>query len=229
MTELFDVTHDANNLDEYASTVTDGGDLSTGIPGLAGTTAKMEALIDGTTSIYGTMDAVVGTNQLRFRFYIDPNGLTMAGGDIFTVVNILNAGAPWDALHATMGYDGDDYYIRVYALDDEEDWTQVTADHIITDAEHWVEILLQRESGAGNDDGVLSLWVDGVFKETVETVDNFALWEPRYWRLGAVGLDVGTRDLLYLDEFTANDDGGEIGEANNRNAWDGAKMRKGVG
>ena len=67
MTELFNVTHDANNLNEYDSTVTDGGDLSTGTPGLASTTARMEATRSSVDALKNRISPVKTQRMLAKR------------------------------------------------------------------------------------------------------------------------------------------------------------------
>lgn len=225
MTELFNITHDDSTLDEYDATVTDGGDLSAGAPGLAGTTAKMEALVDGTGGIYGQKDFTSpASNKVRFRFYIDPNGLEMGVDEGFDLCDIFDGTG--GRVLTRLIFAGGNY--RIYAGVVDDAWAvNYTSEYTITDDEHYVEVYVQGLPGTGS----LELFIDGVSQETISNLDN----DTRFGgfdniRMGAIeGLDVGTLGTFYLDELKANDDGSEIGEVISRRAWDGGKMRKGVG
>jgi hypothetical protein len=208
---LFNITHDANNLDEYDSVVDDGGDLATGTPGLAGTTAKMEATIDDTASIYGQKNqSAPASNEIRLRFYVDPHSLSMGHADHFCLcrssIGATDLISVWLYYSDTFGY-------RIYSFfyDDDGLLDSVLTD--ITDAEHYVEFHIERASSDVASDGRQRLWVDGEIIHTEDDVDNYDKFGSiTYWRLGAVvGLDEGTSGTLYLDEFKANDDGSEIG------------------
>ena len=76
-----------------------------------------------------------------------------------------------------------------------------------------MEIYLRRESSNGSDDGVLTIWLDGVQLGTRSDVDNYATFAIMdLVRIGAVGgIDAGTSGTLYLDEFVMRDDNTEIG------------------
>lgn len=207
MAVLFNITHDANNLDEYDSTVTDGGDLSTGTPGLASTTAKMECLIDDTNSIYGQIDiSAPASGHLRFRAYIDPNGLEMAEADMFYWIDATGPGGA-GLFSFRLLWDGSVYksYVKV-----NHDAGSETHFGTLTDDEHYIEIHIERGTG----DGRTRLWIDGVITGAGwDNLDN----DERYDGLEKIrvgcpyGLDAGTSGTLHIDEIKANDDGGEIG------------------
>lgn len=211
--ELFNITHDANNLNEYDSTVTDGGDLSTGTPGLAGTTAKMEALIDDTNAIYGEKNLSGTSHNLRLRFYIDPNSLTMADGDSFYFGKLTVSGDPWTISLWRMRKSGSSYQIQLM-VDIDGGGSAQGAWRTITDAPHFIEM---DYAGAATDvsvDGVFRVWIDGVLTDTLSNLDAYDIFDiglnsvivgPYY------GIDAGTLGTFYLDELKANDDGSEIG------------------
>lgn len=211
MGEIFNITHDANDLDEYTSIVTDGGDLSTGTPGLASTAARMEALINDTTVIYGQKDFTqITATAYRFRFYIDPNTLTMGAGEDFRVCRLQagNSVRSWVSLQ----YDGG-YEIRAGIINDDVEG-KMTDWYDVTDAEHYIEVLVEYGSGADENDGELTLWIDGVQRENRGGLDIYNISKPDGARLGAVkDLDVGTSGTLFLDEFVFRDDDIEIGPA----------------
>lgn len=214
--EIFNATHESGDLSSYDETAVDSGDLSVeSSAALAGTNYGMQAVIDDATNIYGKMSSSITTNQYRLRFYLDPNSITMAEGDRFDVVQVVATNSPWPmSLFIELGYAGGNYNIRTFANDDESAWNKYTSQYTITDDPHYVEVLLQRESSDGSDDGRLTLWIDGLLKETKTDVDNFALLgnDPTHWTFGSFGRDAGTSGTIYLDEFAVNDNGAEIGE-----------------
>lgn len=213
MTELFNITHDLNDLSEYDSTVTDGGDLSTGTPGLAGSTAKMEALIDNTNAMYGQKNVSVTGNDLRFRFYVDPNSLSMSAGSGHRICYWVLSDSPWQLCALEMYYlSGTSYQIQL-AVEKDDSSMSYSGKFTITDASHYVEVHIERASSDVASDGQARLWIDGDLKNTMSSLDIYDLWSLIYRaRLGPdYGIDATTSGTFYLDEFRANDDGGEIG------------------
>lgn len=212
MTQLFNITHDADNLSEYDSTVTDGGDLSTGTPGLAETTARMTALVDDTTDIYGQKNiGAIGTTQIRFRFYFHPNSISMGAWEIFDILN-LRPGAMYLCL---VRYERAGPNMELVCVAGDDAGEHASDSVVITaNEEHYIEVLVTRETSDGDADGSVQWWVDGVDQgEFTSNVDNYDTFvdSGMYVRMGAMDLDSGTSGTFYLDELVANDDGSEIG------------------
>jgi hypothetical protein len=211
---LVDIDHDANNLSEYDSTVTDGGDLSTTVAGLGSSPAKMKVVIDDTTAIYGIKDLGGGAGgKLRIRYHIDPNTLTFATAQSFYVLEWKTDGG--GTLGASyLGHDGSNYYIRTFIMDDTSTPTYLT-NQTITDEEHYIETYWQRASSDVAGDATVQLWIDGVSKDTSAGVDLYDIWDTLdvvYFGATAT-IDADTSGTFYLDELVANDDGAEIGPA----------------
>ncbi len=90
--------------------------------------------------------------------------------------------------------------------------SQTLGPYDISDAEHYVEVLVTYASGPSANDGVMTLWVDGSQQGTDTTLDLYNTTKPNEARLGAVvGIDSGTSGTFYLDEFVLRDDDTEIG------------------
>ena len=213
MAELFDIGHEAD-LSEYDSTVTDGGDLSQGSPGLAGTSGRMECLIDDTTSIYGVKNQVDTSNRIRFRFYLDPNSLSIPDNQNFLIMTLIQSDASRLFGCQLKWSPGASSYVLFFTANDDEDVAHTIDDYdLVSDTEMLIEVDLQRETGDGNDDGSIEAWIDGVSIGSLADVGNWTAWlDMTYFRVGAVGwIDAGTSGTFYLDEFKANDDGSEIG------------------
>lgn len=227
MTELFNITHDAGNLDEYDSTVIDGGDLSAHVDAaLGGSTSGLKCVIDDTTSIYGVKEqADPGTGKLRYRVYIDPNGLTMAANNKFVIVNhrsdVASAVTQLEYIYQT------GYKLRL-EINDDDGWADNDTTGVITDAMHYVEVNVVQASSAVASDGSVQWWVDGVDQGIVTGLDNYHNFAGMSgFRVGgAFGIDSGTSGTMYIDELEANDDGGEIGEVvAAKSSGNGMRMR----
>jgi hypothetical protein len=212
MADLFNVTHDAGNLSEYDSTVTDSGDLSAEVAAaLASTSYGLQCVIDDTTAIYGLMN-ITPTSRYRFRFYVDPNGLTMASGDVFNLCSIHASAAPTTWSVVQLRYDGSNYEIRLNMRSD-GGADNFTSNYDISDEQHYIEVDLVRATSAVSNDATGELFIDGVSQETLSGIDAYNVWANIInTRFGApAGLDAGTSGTFYLDEFKANDDGTLIG------------------
>ena len=217
MAELFNITLDDVTLDEFDSTVEDSGDLSaSGAAALGGSTAGLSCLIDDATWIYGIVtQANPASNEIRFRFYIDPNTLTMGTTEAFWVLIWRDTGGTWPFSINFRWVSGTGYQLYFHARDDEDVDDKFLGWYNITDAPHWVEVYLKRESGDGNDDGVLTVWIDGTQQGTHTDVDNWTVMSiAEQFRIGAVnGIDYpGTQGTFYLDEFVCRDDDQWVGE-----------------
>ena len=210
---IIDIEHEAGDLSEYDSTVTDGGDLSAHADAaLAGTSYGLHCVIDDTNSIYGQVtQGDTGTGKLRVRFYIDPKSLTMGDGNMFDIFDIYTNGAPYYLLRLYLRRSGSDYQLRAVPYNDAGALASDT--EVISDTEHYVEIYFQRASSDVAADGSVEWWIDGVSKQTWTSVDNWDVFvDIAIQRIGAViGIDAGTSGTLYLDQLKENDDGSQIG------------------
>ena len=210
---LFNVTHDANNLNEYDDTVTDGGDLSTNTPGLANTTAKMTALIDDAIKIYGQINLnPPSTNEIRLRYYIDPNSLTMASGNDFANCRFSD-GVLLYVFSGNLRNSSGNYTVRIHYCEDAGYGGSVDSG-TITDAEHYIEIHCVRSTSDVANNGYIDWWVDDNAQTSITGIDNWDLWLTLdNIKLGAIfGIDYpDTQGTFYLDELQANETGNEIG------------------
>lgn len=213
MAILYDIDLEAGNLNEFDSSTTDGGDLSAHADAaLAGTTVGMKLVVDDANAIYGVCDGVNGPlSNIRFRFYIDPNSLTMGANEMFQVATVNATDAPYVFAIVQLLYSSG-YYIRLRVIDDGSTGVdiQTTA---ITDAPHYVEVLLSRASGADANDGVATIWIDGSQVGTKTDWDNYTrMANVTYMRFGAIAeIDAGTSGTFYMDQIVIRDDATEIG------------------
>jgi hypothetical protein len=161
----------------------------------------MQAVIDDTTSIFVTDDTPNAEPRYRARFYFDPNSISMANGDTHFLLNAL-MGTSTAVGRVEFQYSGG-YQLRARTLTDGGSWVS-TAWFPITDAPHSVEIDWRAASGPGANDGVITMWIDGVPKAMITTVDNDTRRIDRA-RLGAVGsVDAGTSGTYFFDAFVSH-------------------------
>lgn len=210
MSEIFNITHDAGNLDEYDSLQNPADLAAEADAAMADTAYGLQVTITPTDNAYGELAFTqLTTSAHRYRFYIDPNTLTMAGGNKFTVVRFNDDGN--QRYEVEIYYDGGNYKLHARARDDSET-NQSTDWYTITDAEHYVEVLVQYASAHDANDATLTLWIDGVQQEHKTGLDIYNMSKPDKTKFGpSAGLDAGTEGIFYLDEFVLRDDATEIG------------------
>ena len=212
---LVSVDHEGNSLGEYDSSTTDSGDLSvSAAAALAGTDYGLSANIDDTNSIYGSSSFTEpSTYDIRIRYYIDPNSLTMASGDSFINMEVVTSTSALP-VYSQLEYDGSNYEVHVIARSDgAADNTVYDGD--ITDAPHYVEIQLTRAESSTSSDGTCTVWVDGVEMGSIANIDNYDIYVLiNEARIGAIsGIDAGTSGTLYQDEWKINGVRQEIGSS----------------
>lgn len=157
------------------------------------------AVIDNKTGMYLRDTAPAGEARYRARFRFDPNGLVMANRNSHRIFVARNGNA--DVLRVELRQSGG-YQIRVTLRTDGGAY-QVTSWYPIADAPHAIEFDWRAASGAGANDGYVSLWLDGVLKGTRSGVDNDTL-RVEEARLGPLsGIDSGTAGTEYFDDFVS--------------------------
>lgn len=211
MAEIINIDHEGGDLSGYDSTVVDGGDLSVSAAAALGGSYGLQCVIDDTTAIYGQKS--LGTwpgsaVSMRLRFYIHPNGLTMANGDQFFVCN------PSGTFPFTiyLRYSAGNYQAHFEYYADGGGFVD-SHNTNITNAKHYIELLVRRAASAVSGDGSVQCWVDRSLEDTQSGIDNYDFFNGMgALRLGAPGsIDAGTSGIFYLDEFVVRNDDTEIG------------------
>jgi PKD repeat protein len=189
------------DLSAWPSSTTDGGDLSAGPPGLVGA-CSLRAVIDDNVSIYVTSNHPNAESRYRARFYFNPNSISMASGDLHTIL-LGRTGSGASVFTVQLNNNtgtNTGYRIRTQIFNDAGSSTNGTY-FGITNATHYIEIDWQAATAAGANNGYITLWIDGVQKYTSPGIDNDARRVEEV-RLGAVaGIDAGTRGTYYFDAF----------------------------
>jgi hypothetical protein len=189
------------DLSAWPSSTTDGGDLSAGPPGLVGA-CSLRAVIDDNVSIYVTSNHPNAESRYRARFYFNPNSISMASGDLHTIL-LGRTGSGASVFTVQLNNNtgtNTGYRIRTQIFNDAGSSTNGTY-FGITNATHYIEIDWQAATAAGANNGYITLWIDGVQKYTSPGIDNDARRVEEI-RLGATaGIDAGTRGTYYFDAF----------------------------
>ena len=167
----------------------------------------LAALIDNTTAMYVQDTTPATETRYRCRFYFDPNGLNMANGYEIALVETFNDSVDM-AFQIRLYYDGSNY--KIYALDRADGGYSLGTKYVITNEPHCIELDWKAATGAGNNDGYFTLWIDDIEKGTNSNIDSDTE-NVHYTRLGANFIDGASTGTYYLDDFASNDDGSKIG------------------
>lgn len=210
---LFQDGFESGDLSAWSTSSIDSGDLSAAAAAKLHGGYGLSCVIDDTNLIYVQDNTPNAETRYRCRFYLDPNSLTMGNGDEFRITK-TSTNTPTESSFIALSYVGTDYKIRFGCRNDSGGfvWTSV---YIITDAPHCIECDWKASSAAGANDGFISLWIDGVLKETVTGIDNdtTARGTIDFVQFGVVAdVDATTSGTFYLDDFVSNNDGSLIGQ-----------------
>jgi peptidoglycan/xylan/chitin deacetylase (PgdA/CDA1 family) len=215
---LTTLNQEGGDLGEWTSTTTSGGgaiacDAAAGLNS-TGYGLKVDLASAAGQTAYVQRNFTASTaNRIRFRFYLDPNTLTMANNDTFYICAVANStGTNLVYVYLRYQSSGSQYSLRCALLDDASA-EQATSNYNISDAPHYIEIDAIRSSGDLANDGAIDMYVDGSLRYSKNSVDNYTRWNNMgRIILGAyVGVDAGTSGTYYLDELIVNDTGAAIG------------------
>lgn len=156
--------------------------------------------IASNTSTYLTDNTPNAEPRYRARFYFDSNAILMADGN----AHLLFAGYHGTklVLRTEFRKSKGKYQLRVGTLDDKATWKS-SSWFTISDAGHPIEVDWQAATAAGANNGVLTLWIDGMLQTNVLGIDNDTRRIDAI-RLGpSSGIDSGTRGTYYFDAFAS--------------------------
>jgi len=202
--------HLEEDLSEFTSTVTDGGDLYwSADAALAGSSGGMACFIDDNTEIYGVNSFTeISSGIWRTRFYLDPNSIALENYRGVGLQQFRLSGRPIATIY--IGNPGDGSHSIFSGVYDDNSVWQNTSWYAISDEEHYVEVLFESATGEDSNDGIITIWIDGVQKGQKTGLDLYTYGKIDTSRFGIMnpGSSNGT---VYLDELIVNDDGSEIG------------------
>jgi hypothetical protein len=186
-------------LSPWSACVHDNFDLSFNAPALASGNQSMTILMDDNNALHVTSDHPNAEPRYRARFYFDPNSIPMASGNAHFIFYGYN-GASKAVVRVEFRNSSGNYQLRTALLTDSSSWNN-SSWFTISDALHSIELDWRASTGAGANNGGLTLWIDGSQKADLTSVDNDT-WRIDRIRLGAIaGIDNGTRGTYYFDAF----------------------------
>ncbi|HSV85140.1 MAG TPA: hypothetical protein VLH85_01100, partial [Levilinea sp.] len=195
--QLFADSFESGNLSAWPSAQTDSGDLSvTSAAALVGNRG-LQARINDNNAVFVHNTLSAAQSRYRMRFYLHPNSLTMAEGDLFIIFNAFNA-ANSSNIMIRMRRSAGNYQIQAAARDNTA-W-QLTAWYSISNAQHYVEIDWRAATSASPNSGFLYLYINGTLRTSLALTNSD--WLVARERMGVVeGIDTGTRGTMYFDHF----------------------------
>jgi len=212
MAVIESINHSTNDFSQWDN-VTSAGDFSvTSAAAMAGTSYGMQTVIDDVQQLRGYQNLSYSSNVLRFRFYFDPNSITMSNGHNFYIARLEDGGSTYVYLRfkytTAAGYQVDG---RIY--DDSRSGIVDTAFHNLSDGPHVIELEVNRATTTDADDATVEIWVDGYSQGVSSGVDLYDQWPLDKVFLGVTSNNqAGTSGTLYFDQLIVNDDGSPIGE-----------------
>jgi hypothetical protein len=189
------------SLAAWTSATTDGGDLSaTSGAALVGSFG-LQAVVDDNNSIYVRDISPDLETRYRARFYFDPNSIVMANNNAHNIFTGRHLNA--DIFRVELLYTAGAYHLNLQVRDDQDPvgTFHTTANYLLSDNSHLVEIDWQAATAPGSNNGYMTLWLDQLQVLTIASLDMDTRRVDEV-RLGAVsGIDTGTRGQYYFDAF----------------------------
>jgi YD repeat-containing protein len=138
--------------------------------------------------------------RYRARFYLNPNSYAVTGSDkthaILVGRNISGTGV----FTVQLRYTGSVHQIGAQLVNDATGITS-TNWYTISVSKHPIEIDWKAATGAGANNGYLSLWLDGVLQETKSGIDNDTRRVDEVRFGPSSGIDSGSSGTVYYDTF----------------------------
>lgn len=189
---------ESGSFSAWYSASTNAGSLSVSPAAALLGSYGLQAVISNTTAMYVQDRSAKSEPRYRARFYFNPNGITMADGDMHTIFYGFSSGV--SVLRIDFRNNAGAYQVQARLLDNASTWS-ATPWFTITNAPHSIEFDWQAAIAAGSNNGSLTLWLDGVQVAGVAGVSNDTRRIDMI-RLGPVtGLDPGTSGTEYFDAF----------------------------
>ena len=196
---IFSSGFESGQLTEWNGSSSAGGDLSVSPAAALGGSNGLQAVINDTTAMYVSDDTPFAEPRYRARFYFDPNSIAMANGDGHILFRGIS-GSSTVVVRVEFGFSNGTYQIRAAVAGDGSSWTS-TNWVPISDGPHAIEFDWRAATGAGANNGGLTLWVDGAQQADLTGVDNDT-WRIDRARLGALAdIDAGTNGTTFFDNF----------------------------
>ena len=184
------------DLTDFDTTV---GNVSATMPSALEGDWGMEINTTPSANSYGEFTGPTNEVSFTMQTLIDPNSLTMANGDVFTVLSARGSGTSVITIRVDLRSDAIDYMFRATAFLDSGGNVQTGLINIV-DISQKLRVVWVPSSAPGSDDGFAVMYIDGVNVAILETIDNDG-YDVDTLRVGAVAsLDAGTSGAFYEDD-----------------------------
>jgi hypothetical protein len=168
------------------------------------------AATSGTASRYIQKGFAIFTESAYcIRAYFDPNTITLDGTPVWIRTEEILTGYRGIAVYVTYG--SSNYSLRLGAAPESGTVAWGTS-FTITDAPHYIEIVLSRATTDGGTDGWAKIYVDGTEKDSKTGVANYNLFMlQNRLTIGGIGITTTTSGAYFIDEIVMNRTGALIG------------------
>jgi hypothetical protein len=197
---IFTDGFESGDFSRWTSATTDGGRLSVGFQAAMNGSQGMQAAISSTKPIYVLDASPLAEPAYHARFYFSPNGVSLPRNkvqDIFT--SRTSSGVV--ILRVQLQLASGTYQVRVATLTSSGK-TLTTSWYSISNSPHAIELAWKAASTAKGTDGTISLWLDGMLKETRGRLTN-GTYRLEDVLLGPQSVPSGTSGTVYFDAFSS--------------------------
>jgi hypothetical protein len=162
----------------------------------------LQAIIDDNNPLFVADDSPDAEARYRARFYFDPNSMSMGKNNEIQIFTGYNASGT-AVLQMALRFSNSGYQLRVGVLGDGGALTN-TSWSAVADGPQAIEIDWRAATAPGASDGGLTLWVAGVQRANLSSIDNDTR-RLESVRLGAIsGINNRIRGTCYFDEFESS-------------------------
>jgi parallel beta-helix repeat protein len=196
---IFASSFESGNLSEWSGNSNGGGDLSVSPAAALVGTNGLQVVINDNTAMYVSDDRPNAEPRYRMRFYFDPNSIAMANGDAHVIIRGYH-GSSTVALRVEFGFSGGSYQVRAGLVNDGSTWKN-TNWVPVSDGPHAIELDWRAATGAGANNGGLTLWVDASQQADLSGIDNDTRRIDKVRMGPQAGIDSATRGTYFFDAF----------------------------
>ena len=159
----------------------------------------LEVNIADNTDVTAEDDSPAAEKTYRARFYINADKLTMGTSDKFNFFTGQTGAA--DSFRLQMQKPASTHQIRLVIIQDDQS-TLSTSWVDLNPGWNAVEIKVQAAGLPNSNDGTATLWLNGSLMQKLTGINNDTMAIVSA-RLGAMGVDTGTRGPIYFDDFVS--------------------------
>jgi M6 family metalloprotease-like protein len=182
----------------------DGGDVAvSSVAAMAGTHG-LSVLMDDNNQAHVTDHTPVGVSGYLARFRFNPNGITMAPNESFTIFGAYSDTAyivRVELAHA--GGVSSEYMIRAVTRYDDGSPLVTPWVFIVNNYPYEIGVEWQGASAPGANDGSIRFTINDVPYADYGNLDNDTMRVERSLMGAVTGVDNGTRGTMYFDEFSS--------------------------